>query len=223
MDILRTTIVAGIVLAAPLHTADGQVRRIPSAPSPRLATWGAASGALMTLGRFNGGAEGEEWAWGDGLQLRGALEQSLRRDIAVGIVGTYARLPITVLGGSCNGCRGDGVVWQALASARLGGGGGIGFHSVLEGVAGITGFGPFSRGRDESSVPGEPTSAAQSMSPTIGVSYGVGYTINPGFEVNFGQDIGLIFYDVSDLAPAGAAGRPQFRTTRLTLRYAFGQ
>ena len=222
MDILRTTIVAGIVLAAPLLSLDAQVRRIPSA-QPRLPTWVAASGALMNLGSFNGGAQGEEWRWGDGLQLRGALEQTLRRDIAVGIVGTYARLPITVFGGSCNGCSGEGTVWQALASARLGGGGGIGFHSVLEGVAGITGFGPFSRGRDASSVPGEPTSAAQGMSPTIGVSYGVGYTITPGFDVNFGQDIGLIFYDVSELAPVGASSRPQFRTTRLTLRYAFGQ
>src|SRR5688500_3345460 len=134
MSLLRTTIVAGILLAAPLLRVDGQVRRIPSRVEPRLATWGAASGALMTLGRFNGGAQGEEWAWGDGLLLRGALEQSLRRDIAVGIVGPYARLPIRVVGGTCMGCRGDGTGWQALASARLGGGGAIGFHSVLEGV-----------------------------------------------------------------------------------------
>lgn len=217
MSILRNSIAALILLAGPAQTLAAQVVALPSAPTGR-ATWVSGAGALFDIQRFHAGADGSQWAFGNAVQLRGAAEVSLRRDIAVGVAGTFASVPVTTLGGACDGCRGDAAVWQALATARLGGGGGIGFHTVLEGVAGVTGFGDVSPAAGGSAV-----SAEQSFSPTIGVSYGAGYTVTRRFEVSFTQEIGLIFASEGAGAPADASTRPRYNATRLTIRYGIGR
>lgn len=218
MNIFRTSIAALIVMAAPVQTLAAQVVALPTAPKTRT-VWVSGAGALFDIQAFHAGSDGSYWSFGNAVQLRGAAEVSLRRDIAVGIAGTYASMPVTTLGGACDGCRGDATVWQALATARLGGGGGIGFHTVLEGVAGVTGFGDVSPDAGGTSA----VSAEKSMSPTIGVSYGAGYTVTPRFEVSFTQEIGLIFGGESAAAPANASTRPRYNATRLTIRYGVGR
>lgn len=220
MSILRNSIAAAILMAGPAQTLAAQVVALPAAPRTRT-VWVSGAGALFDIQRFHAGDDGAEWTFGSAVQMRGAAEVSLRRDIAVGVAGTWASLPVTALGGSCNGCRGDITVWQALATARLGGGGGIGFHTVLEGVAGVTGFSNFSQDPG-STFPGS-ISAEKSLSPTIGVSYGAGYTVTPRFEVSFTQEIGLIFGGESEAAPPDASTRPRYNATRLTIRYGLGR
>lgn len=217
MDILRSTIVAVIILAGAAQSSLAQVIALPSTP-PAQPTWISVAGALFDVARARGGDD-SEFAFGNGLQTRVALERSLRRDIAVGVVGTFARLPVTIIGGTCNLCRGDATVWQGLVSARLGGGGDIGFHSVLEGVLGVTGFGNVDQ--DETSAGG--SSPGQTIAPTVGVSYGAGYTITRGFEVNFAQEVGLIFSQGGGSGTSGGSSIARYNATRLTLRYALGQ
>lgn len=220
----RTTALAVALLLAPAVLA-GQPAEVPRAPAgPPI--WVSAGVGYFSLAGFDDAGHGGSWQWDDAFQLRATAERSLRRDITLGVAGTFARLPYAISGGTCHGCRGDGTVWQALASIRLGGGGGVGFHSVLEGAVGATGFTSFERGTDVSSMPGNP-SPAQSVVPTASITYGAGYTINPGLEVNFVQDLGFVFYDSEaggTGAPVGGSGNgtPRFGVSRLTLRYIIG-
>lgn len=218
-----TLVAAAAVCAASLcpDALRAQVAPIPPA-ADRPPVWVSLSGALYDLQSFAGGADGGEWAWGSGIQGRATVERALRRDMAVGIAGSFARLPLTVWGGSCNGCQGDGTVWTAMGTLRLGGGGGIGFHSVFEASAGAAGFTNFSRDADASSVPGAPTTAERSIVPAIAASYGVGYALTPGLELSLVQEIGIFFYQPADAAPNGASSTPRFNATRLMLRHAIG-
>lgn len=199
-----------------------QVVPIPSASSGS-PVWVSVSGALYDLQSFAGGDDGAEWDWGSGVQGRVTVERALRRDLAVGIAGTFSRLPLTAWGGSCNGCQGDATVWTAMGTLRLGGGGGIGFHSVFEASAGAAGFTNFTRDSDASSVPGPPTAAAHGIVPAIAASYGAGYTLTPGLELSLVQEIGIFFYSPADAAPSGATSTPRFNATRLMLRHAIGR
>lgn len=226
MPILRSSYVAALVLVATAHTAAAQVRPLPEAGQAPV-TWVSASGALLDVQSFYGGAAGEAWNWGSGVQLRGTIERALRRDMTVGVAGSFARLPLTVGGGSClSACEGDGTIWTAMGVLRLGGGGGIGFHSAFEASAGAAGFmnipGPgaeFGPG-DSGSADGE---AHNSVVPVVAAAYGVGYTLNPGLEISLVQEIGIFIYGTADGAPSNGTSTPRFNATRLTLRYALGQ
>lgn len=220
MDKLLSTIAvaAGVLLAA--IPAGAQVVALPQNTNER-PTWVSLSGALYDLQGFHGGEDGAYWGWGDGVQLRASVEKSLRRDMTVGVTGGFARLPLTVSGGSCSGCEGDGTVWQAMGTLRLGGGGNVGFHSVFEVSGGVAGFTSFERGTDPMSFPGF-TTPAHEIVPALSGAYGVGYTLMRGLELSLVQEIGILFYDPADAAPGSAGSTPRFRTTRLTLRHALG-
>lgn len=234
MPIPRSSYVAALVLAAAAHaafapTAAAQVRPLPDARQPA-ATWVSASGALVDLQSFYGGANGEAWNWGSGVQLRGTIERALRRDMTVGLAGSIARLPLSVSGGTCaSECTGDGTVWTAMGVLRLGGGGGIGFHSAFEASAGAAGFtnlpeqsavfSPLDAGTGSTTR----TAAHNSIVPVVAAAYGVGYTLNPGLEISLVQEIGIFIYGTADAAPSNGTSTPRFNATRLTLRYALGQ
>lgn len=221
MPNLRSSITAVALLAAPMHTIAAQVVPLPG-DSPAPTIWVSASGALLNLQSFHGGAGGEGWNWGDAVQLRGGVERALRRDMSFGVTGSYARVPLTVTGGQCNGCQGKATAWQGMATLRLGGGGGIGFHSVFEASAGAAGFTNFVR--DGAAVlPGPLTTAHRSIVPAIGASYGVGYGLIPGLELSLVQEVGIFIYGPSESAPSGASSTPRFQSTRLTLRYGLPQ
>lgn len=209
------------------YTAGAQVRPLPQARETT-ATWVSASGALVDLQSFYGGAAGEAWNWGSGVQLRGTIERALRRDMSVGVAGSFARLPLTVSGGTCgSGCEGDGTVWTAMGVLRLGGGGGIGFHSAFEASAGAAGFtnlpGPGAQFQPGDAGSGASTAAHSSIVPAVAAAYGVGYTLTPGLEISLVQEIGIFIYGAADGAPSNGASTPRFNSTRLTLRYALGQ
>lgn len=205
-----------------MHTLAAQVKPLPAArPDP--VTWVSASGALFDPQSFHGGAEGEGWAWGSGVQLRGTVERALRRDMTAGVAGSFARLPLTIVGGACNGCQGDGTVWTAMGVLRLGGGGGIGFHSAFEVSAGAAGFTNFSVGSGATGVRNAATTAHSSIVPAVAAAYGVGYTLNPGLEISLVQEIGIFIYGTADAAPSNATSTPRFQSTRLALRYALGR
>ena len=224
MPILRSSYVAALVLVATAHTAAAQVRPLPEAGQAPV-TWVSASGALLDVQSFYGGAAGEAWNWGSGVQLRGTIERALRRDMTVGVAGSFARLPLTVSGGTCGTCEGDGTVWTAMGVLRLGGGGGIGFHSAFEASAGAAGFTNLP-GRSDTVFP-EGTAgngkAHSSIVPAVAAAYGVGYTLNPGLEISLVQEIGIFIYGTADATPSNGTSTPRFDATRLTLRYALGQ
>ena len=215
-------LVLASLLLVPFHAAAAQVAPLP-ADRGTPAAWVSVAGALVDLASFHGGEDGAVWNWGSGVQVRGTLERAIRRDMTVGVSGSYARLPLSVSGGACSGCRGDGTVWQAMGLFRLGGGGGVGFHSALEASAGVSGFTSFTRGSDPLSVPGPLTTPHRSIVPSASVSYGVGYTLNPGLELTFVQELGIFFYGPSAAAPSDASSTPRFQTTRLSLRYALNR
>lgn len=221
MTKLRSSILA-VALLVPAQALHAQVVSLPGARRTAT-TWVSGAGALFDMQSFAGGRDGGVWNWEGGVQLRGTVERAMRSDMSVGISGSYARLPLTVSGGACHGCRGDATIWQSMAVLRLGGGGGVGFHTALEAGAGVAGFANVTRGTDASSVPGPPTTPNQSIVPAVAASYGVGYTLNPGLELSLVQEIGILIVSTADDAPAGSSSTPRFNATRLTLRYALGR
>lgn len=222
MDRLLSTIAvaAGLVLAA--DPVGAQVVEIPS-DAGRKPTWVSLSGGLYDMQDFHGGDDGGYWSWGDGVQLRGSIERSIRRDMTVGLTGGFARLPLTNSGGACSGCEGDATIWQAMGTLRLGGGGTIGFHSVFEASAGAAGFANIERGTDPLSFPGNVTTPEHDVVPAFSAAYGAGYTLTRGLEISLVQEIGIFMYEPADAAPSSAGSTPRFRSTRLTLRYALGR
>jgi hypothetical protein len=215
---------AALLALAPLAARPLAAQVVPVPPSSAGSpVWVSLSGALYDVQSFAGGVDGADWNWGSGVQARGTVERALRRDMAVGIAGSYARLPLTATGGACNGCEGNATVWTAMGTLRLGGGGGIGFHSVFEASAGAAGFANFTRGSDPSSVPGPPTSAAHGIVPAIAAAWGAGYTLTRGLELSFVHEVGIFFYRPADGATSGSSSTPRFNATRLTLRRAISR
>ena len=84
MPKLRSSIVAALLLAVPVHTIAAQVQPLPPARQAAT-TWVSGSGALIDVQSFFGGADGEAWNWGSGVQLRGTIERALRRAVQHGL------------------------------------------------------------------------------------------------------------------------------------------
>lgn len=212
MPSFRSTIAACAVIVLSTGAAQAQVVPLPRSRDVP-AVWISGSGALVSLQSFAGGEDGAYWSFGDGVQLRGTLERSLRHDVAVGIAATFARLPVVVTEGGCGQCDSDVSVWQGMATLRLGGGGVIGFHTVFEVAAGAMGFTNFA-----DAGAGPPTVPLRTIVPAVAASYGAGYTLRPGLELSLVQEIGILFHSPAADA-SSSSSTPRFNATRLLLRY----
>jgi hypothetical protein len=154
------------------------------------------------------------WDFGNIFQFRGTLEREFQRGTTLGIAGTLARAPLTYSGPACV-CDADVTLWQALALFRLGGGGGIGLHQVIELAAGVTGFTNFSS-RDGGSIDGT------GIDPTFKIGYGLGYPLGPNLEFNLVQEVGLMLHERGDRAAGDESNVPRTWSTRVGIRYGLG-
>jgi hypothetical protein len=211
---VRRVTLALILLASASVPASAQ-ERLPRLPA-RASAWTSLSVGLFQLQDMYDPGSNSAWDFGNIVQFRGSLERDLQRGTSVGIVGTYARAPLTYVGAECAaGCNADAGVWQALAMFRLGGGG-FGFHQVIELEAGVTGFSNFTQQDGGGLAPGTV------VDPTFTIGYGLGYSLGPSMQLTLVQEVGLLVHRRGDRPAGDESNMPRAWATRIGLRYGLG-
>ncbi len=178
--------------------------------------WVSAGAGYHDPGSLADGRTNSDWIFSDGLGWRGSLEYGLRGGTTIGLVGTFARLPLEVRSrtdGLTRDADGDILSIQALFRA----GGGTGLHQVIEVSAGIVEFRNFSaRDSDESIGPPD-----GDRDFTFALGYGFGFGISTRAQVALVQDFGYTFHQREGL-PASASRATMNRSTRIGLRIGLG-
>ncbi len=211
---------AGTLVLVFAATADGQVRRrVPRPVEPSV--WMSAS-----LGLFNGndvsdGGTNSTWDFGRAStpQFRASIEKGMSNSISIGVVGSYAHVPFTYVGGggdnSCGRCAAHLDVMTLGASFRLAGA--TGFHQVLEASAGALQFRNLTRDSDDAAL----APVDGNVDPFFTFGYGFGYGFSPNMQVSVVQDFGLALHEREGLSSEQSNTLRQ-RTIRANFRYGFG-
>jgi hypothetical protein len=205
-----------LVLGVTVITADvsAQILQLPG--KRRDIVWTTAWAGYYDPGSIADGRTSSDWLFSDGLGWRATVEYGLGSGSTVGIVGTFARLPLEVrsrAGEPSRDADGDIVSLQALFHA----GGGVGLHQVIEVSAGVIEFRNF-----RSQVPGEtlgPPDGDRDL--TFALGYGFGFGISRRAAIALVQDFGYTFHQREGL-PASSSRTTMHRSTRIGLRVGFG-
>jgi hypothetical protein len=194
--------------------AAAQILQLPS--KRRDVVWATAWAGYYDPGSFADGRTSTDWLFSDGLGWRASLEYGIGGGSAIGIMGTYARLPLEVrsrTGASSRDADGDILSLQALFH----GGGGLGLHQVIELSAGVIEFRNF-RAKDNGETLGPPEG---DRDLTFALGYGFGFGISARAHIALVQDFGYTFHQRDGL-PASASRTTMNRSTRIGLRVGFG-
>jgi hypothetical protein len=194
--------------------AAAQILQLPS--KRRDVVWATAWAGYYDPGSFADGRTSTDWLFSDGLGWRASLEYGIGGGSAIGIMGTYARLPLEVrsrTGAFSRDADGDILSLQALFH----GGGGLGLHQVIELSAGVIEFRNF-RAKDNGETLGPPEG---DRDLTFALGYGFGFGISARAHIALVQDFGYTFHQRDGL-PASASRTTMNRSTRIGLRVGFG-
>jgi hypothetical protein len=209
--VILTLLVLGAVSAS--AAAQVPVPRRPAGPT----AWTSLSVGLFQVQDIYDPESNSVWDFGTIVQFRGTLERDFQRGMSLGVAGTLARAPLSYSGPECETiiCDADLTLWQALGLFRIGGGG-LGFHQVIEIAAGVTGFSNFSR-RDGGTVgPGTV------VDPTFKIGYGFGYSLSPNTQLTLLQEVGLMIHERGDRPAGDESNVPRTWATRVGLRFGLG-
>ena len=205
-------LVAGATVIA--AQAAAQILQVPG--KRRDMVWVSAWAGYYDPGSFADGRTNSDWLFSDGFAVRATLEYGLGGGSAIGIVSTFARLPVEVRSRTAGGARdadGDILSLQALFHS----GGGAGLHQIIEVSAGIIEFRNF-RARDSGEQLGPPDGDRDF---TFALGYGFGFGLSSRAHVALVQDFGYTFHQRDGLS-ASASRTTMNRSTRIGLRIGFG-
>jgi hypothetical protein len=208
--VILTLLILGTVSAP--AAAQVPIPRRPVGPT----AWTSLSVGLFQVQDIYDPESNSVWDFGTIVQFRGTLERDFQRGMSLGVAGTLARAPLSYSGPECVSiCDADLTLWQALGLFRIGGGG-FGFHQVIEIAAGVTGFSNFSR-RDGGTVgPGT------AVDPTFKIGYGLGYTLSPNAQVTLLQEVGIMIHERGNRPAGDESNVPRTWATRVGLRFGLG-
>jgi hypothetical protein len=158
------------------------------------------------------------WDFGSGPQWRASLEFPMGTSTTLGVVGTTAKVPLVYRGGvltpnSCAGCDADANVSQVFGTLRMGGG--IGFHQVIDLLAGTTLFSNFRRSDNGAKLGGGKTTSDF----TFALGYGFGYGLSSRAQINFVQEYAL---QILPRQAGSSNNTSQQATLRIGFRYGLG-
>jgi hypothetical protein len=197
-------------------TADAAAQILQLPGKRRDVVWATVWAGYYDPGSFADGRTNTDWVFSDGLGWRATLEYGLGGGSAIGVVGTFARLPLEVRSRTDLQSRdadGDILSLQALFHA----GGGAGLHQVIEVSAGLIEFRNF-RSRDSGENIGPPDG---DRDLTFALGYGFGYGLSTRAQIALVQDFGYTFHQREGL-PASSSRTTMNRSTRIGLRVGFG-
>lgn len=210
---LVIALVCGVTFVTP--EAAAQILQLPG--KRRDVLWATAWAGYYDPGSMADGRTSSDWLFSDGLAWRGTLEYGLGGGSAIGVVGTFARLPLEVrsrAGAPSRDADGDIRSLQALFHA----GGGAGLHQVIEVSAGVVEFRNF-RAKDSGEQLGPPDG---DRDLTFALGYGFGFGISGRAQIALVQDFGYTFHQRDGL-PASSSRTTMNRSTRVGLRVGFGR
>jgi hypothetical protein len=211
-----TTRLFAIALGATVLAADAAAQILQLPGKRRDVLWVAAGAGYYDPGSIADGRTNSDWLFSDGIAWRGTLEYGLGGGSSIGLVGTFARMPLEVrsrTGGSSQDADGDILSLQALFHA----GGGVGLHQVIEVSAGVVEFRNF-RPRDTDDSLGPPDGDRDF---TFALGYGFGFGFSTRAQIALVQDFGYTFHQRDGL-PASSSRTTMNRSTRIGLRIGFG-
>lgn len=206
-------IATGVLLLTMTGIVDAQILDRPRSSEPRM--WISGSIGLFDLGDIDDGTAAARWRFSSAAQFRGTVEYALGRGNSIGLSAAYARVPLTLL--PFGGGREDATGTVATLALTFHGGGGVGLHQVFEASIGAMQFSDFTSDEDGRRV--EPLDA--DLDVTFMVGAGFGYTLSSSAQVTLVQDFGIVLHQGTSL-PNDASTTAYHRTTRLGLRYGFG-
>jgi hypothetical protein len=178
--------------------------------------WTSAWAGYYDPGSFADGRTSTDWLFADGLAWRGTLEYGIGGGSAIGIMGTFARLPLEVrsrVNEQSREADGDILSLQALFHS----GAGVGLHQVIEVSAGLVEFRNF-RSKDSGEQLGPPDGDRDF---TFALGYGFGFGISARAQIALVQDFGYTFHQREGL-PASSSRTTMNRSTRIGVRLGFG-
>jgi len=205
-----------VTLAVTVFTADAAAQILQLPGKRRDVVWVTAWAGYYDPGSFADGRTNTDWLFSDGLGWRASVEYGIGGGSAIGILGTFARMPLEVrsrTGGASRDADGDIRSLQALFHA----GGGAGLHQVIEVSAGVIEFRNF-RANDNGETIGPPEG---DRDLTFSLGYGFGFGISTRAHIALVQDFGYTFHQRDGL-PASASRTTMNRSTRIGLRVGFG-
>lgn len=208
--------VVAVALGVTILAADAAAQILQLPGKRRDVFWVTAGAGYYDPGSFADGRTNTDWIFSDGLAWRGSLEYGIGRESSIGIVGTFARMPLEVRSRTASqsfDADGDILSLQALFHA----GGGAGLHQVIEVSAGMIEFRNF-RARDSGDELGPPDGDRDF---TFALGYGFGFGISTRTHIALVQDFGYTFHQRDGL-PASSSRTTMNRSTRLALRVGFG-
>lgn len=186
--------------------------------------WVSAGVAAFSADGVNDGSTGTAWDFaGTNVQYRASLEKMIQNQTSVGITVGYIDMPFTYYGSptavgaanSCAQCDAHMKMYSAAISIHVGGG--LGFHQVLEGTAGVNHYRNFTRDADGAAlIPLE-----GNTDPAFTFGYGFGFNFSNSQEVFIIQDYGLALHERKGLANS-ESNTLTMRTTRIGYRMGFG-
>lgn len=205
-----------VTLGVTVFTADAAAQILQLPGKRRDVVWVTAWAGYYDPGSFADGRTNTDWLFSDGLGWRASVEYGIGGGSAIGILGTFARMPLEVrsrTGDPSRDADGDIRSLQALFHA----GGGAGLHQVIEVSAGVVEFRNF-RANDTGENIGPPEG---DRDLTFSLGYGFGFGISTRAHIALVQDFGYTFHQRDGL-PASASRTTMNRSTRIGLRVGFG-
>ncbi len=200
--------------------ANAQIRRrVPPSTDPGI--WTSLSAGIYGGNGISDGSSQSTWDFGAGTtwQYRATVEKALERQVAVGLVGTYVKVPFAYIGNpganSCTRC--DAHLDLVSLGVSFHAGGGPGLHQVLEASAGAVQYRNLRRDDDRTAL--DPVDG--NVDPFFTFGYGFGYTFNQAMQVSVVQDYGLALHERTGLS-TGQSNTLTQRSTRINFRLGFG-
>jgi hypothetical protein len=216
-----------VMFVAATVPANAQIRRrVPPSTDPGI--WTSLSAGIYGGNGISDGSSQSTWDFGAGTtwQYRAAVEKALERQVAVGLVGTYVKVPFTYIDDAPVITPGTGVGKCSRCPAHLDlvslgvsfhAGGGPGLHQVLEASVGAVQYRNLRRDDDGTAL--DPVDG--NVDPFFTFGYGFGYTFNQAMQVSVVQDYGLALHERTGLS-TGQSNTLTQRSTRINFRLGFG-
>jgi len=200
-----------VTLIAP--DAAAQILQLPG--KRRDVLWVTAGIGYYDPGSFSDGRTSSDWLFADGAGWRATLEYGIGGGSTIGLLGTFARVPLEVRPWNepSRDADGDILSLQAIFHA----GGGLGFHQIVEVSAGILEFRNFRSSDTGEKL--EPLNGDRDF--TVALGYGFGFGISSRTQIALVQDFGYTFHQREGLS-ASASRTTMHRSTRIGLRFGFG-
>jgi hypothetical protein len=222
---MRSIAIGFFLLAAFADTASAQ-RRIPGLRAQEPSIWLTGGVGLFTGNGVNDGRSASVWDFGNStnFQYRGSLEKTIGTQSTIGLNATYVRVPFTYRsttlvppggGASCGECEAHLDMMTLSLGVHIGGG--VGFHQVIEGNAGIVSYSNLTRDSDGAEL--APLNG--NTDPIFSAGYGFGYGFNERTTINLVQDIGIALHEKTGLAN-GVRNTNSVRTLRASVRIGLG-